>query len=60
MKYAVNIIGYGKKKRFVPVKVVNGLVIPIGRAYKTQEDAMIELEKNGFTCSTVGDIYSII
>ena len=59
-KYAINVIGYGKNRRYVPVMIANGFIVPIARSFKTEEDAMNEIKKNGFTCSAIGDVYTII
>lgn len=60
-KYGVRIIGYGNKKRFVPVKLGKyGAVDPLGFIFKTEEEAVNYLNVNGHTCSAIGEYWEIL
>ena len=60
-KYGVRVIGYGKKKRFVPVKLQRyGAIDPLGRIFKTEAEAVNYLNENGYTCSAIGDYWKIL
>ena len=60
MYHAVMIIGYGKRRRFSPCKVLSGLVIPLCAAFSTEAEAINYLSNNGYDCSAIGDVYAII
>lgn len=61
MYYAIQIIGYGKKKVYTIVEVKNNCVNPTdGKRYKTEAAALEAAEKQHIKIQVVGDFWKII
>ena len=61
MYYAIQIIGYGKKKVYTIVKVKNNCVNPTdGKRYKNEFCALEAAEKQNITIKIIGDFWHII
>lgn len=62
MYYAIEIIGYGKRRRYCIKQVTNrGLVNPTnGKAYRTEESARAAANEMGIEITKCGDFYEII
>ncbi len=61
MYYAIQIIGYGKKKVYTIVKVNNNCVNPTdGKRYKSKAAAQEAAEKQHIKIQVVGDFWKII
>ena len=63
--YAVEIIGTGKKSKFVVKKVIrDGYIVTtspaIPGAFRTMNDAITAAESNGIKIEKTGDAYQII
>ena len=60
--YAIQIIGYGKNRKYSIKKVVSrNAVDPVnGKTYKTEEKARQVTAEMGITIEKVGDFYEII
>lgn len=60
MKYAIQVIGSGRRKRYAIVQVTPyGCNPTTGRAYDSLEKAQTVAQCMGFEISAVGDIYQI-
>lgn len=61
MFYAIEIIGYGKRRRFTVKLVCNKGTFPTnGKTYRTESEAMEAAAEMGFTIEKIGDFYTII
>lgn len=62
MYYAIEIIGYGKRRRYTIKQVLEGIgTNPTnGKVYRTEESARNAAAEMGIEISKVGDIYQII
>lgn len=61
MYYAIEYIGYGKKRRYAIKQVVTGGTNPVnGKAYRTEEEAEKAAAELGITITKRGDLYAII
>lgn len=61
MHYAIEYIGYGKKRRYVIKHVINkGTNSVNGKAYRSEEEAEKAACEIGITISKRGDYYEII
>ena len=59
--HAILIIGYGKKRRYIPATVTpSGTVYPSGILYKTEAAARDYIEGLGYTVAAAGGVYEII
>lgn len=62
MYYAIEIIGYGKRRRFTVKQVLEGRgTNPTnGKSYRTEEAARAAAAEMGIIISKCGDLYQII
>ena len=61
MYYAIQIIGYGKKKVYTIVKVNNSCVNPTdGKRYQSEAAAQEAAERQHIKIQVVGDFWKII
>lgn len=62
MKYVIEIVGAGKRRRYIIKQTPHkGLLIPVdGRQYKTLEAAQDAAAALGLTISAIGDLYDIL
>lgn len=61
MYYAIEIIGYGKRRRYAIKQVVSGGTNPVnGKAYRTEEEARQAAAEKGIEIAKCGDLWEII
>ena len=62
MKYAIEIIGYGRRQRYAIKSVSSsGLISPVNyKVYKDQETATKAARDLGIEISAIGDVYKIL
>lgn len=62
MYYAIQIIGYGKRRRYIIVQVVpgRGTNPTTGRSYPTEDAARSAAAELGYVIAKCGDFYQII
>ena len=61
MRYAIEVTGYGKRRRYIIRQIVKkGLLVPVSRPYKTLEAAQDAAVALGLVIDAVGDLYGIL
>lgn len=61
MRYAIEVTGYGKRRRYIIRQIVQkGLLVPVSRPYKTLEAAQDAAAALGLTIDAIGDLYGIL
>lgn len=61
MYYAIEIIGYGKRRRYAIKQVVSGGTNPVnGKSYRTEEEAKQAAAEKGIEIAKCGDLWEII
>ena len=59
--YGIEIIGYGKRRRYVPKQIFPGNgTTPIGKACKTEEEARAAAAAYGVEVEAVGDLWELL
>lgn len=61
MRYAIEVIGYGKRQRYT-IKAVteSGLIVPVDcKVYKTEQAARTAAKELGAEIAVVGDFYKV-
>lgn len=61
MRYAIEVIGYGKRRRYGVKEITRtGLILPVnGKVYRTEQAAKEAAEELGVKIAAVGDVYKI-
>ena len=61
MKYAIEIIGYGKKRRYAVKRIENNTAFTTnGKVYKTENDARNAAKEMNIEIAACGNIWEII
>lgn len=61
MRYAIEITGYGKRRRYIIRQIVEkGLLVSVSRPYRTLEAAQDTAAALGLVIDAVGDLYDIL